>query len=97
MTPEQIAANIMDEACLPEPLIKNGVDRAIRASIATALREARNQTLEEAADLVDNYDGPKAPATWSLEEQYAFERGNIETCNSLPHHILALKHKDGQP
>lgn len=40
MTPEQRAANIMDEACLGERWIVNGVDAALRRSIAAAIRDA---------------------------------------------------------
>lgn len=41
MTPEQIAADIMDNACLPEKLVKMGVDAALRRSIAEAIRKER--------------------------------------------------------
>lgn len=40
ITPEQRAADIMDEACLGEQWIKNGVDAALRQSIAGAIHEA---------------------------------------------------------
>src|SRR5271157_6538343 len=36
----RIAANIMDQACLGDPWVKNGVDAALRRDIATALVEA---------------------------------------------------------
>lgn len=39
MTPEQIAADIMDSACLGEPYVRNGVDAALRKDIAAAIRE----------------------------------------------------------
>ena len=37
MDSRKVAADIMDAACLPEALVKAGVDRAIRDSIVTAL------------------------------------------------------------
>ena len=54
MTPEERAQRIVDEACLPEPFVKNGVHKAIRDDIAQALREARQQALREAAEVARN-------------------------------------------
>ena len=39
MDPRQTANDIMDEACLPEALVANGVDRAIRDRIVLALEQ----------------------------------------------------------
>jgi len=40
MKPTDWARDIMDNACLPEFLVKNGADKAIRSSIAKAITEA---------------------------------------------------------
>jgi acyl-CoA hydrolase len=45
MTPEERARDIIDEASLGEPFIKNGCDAALRKTIVAAIREA-----EEASD-----------------------------------------------
>jgi len=42
-TPRGIAANIMDNACLPKSLVDNGVDKALREAIAKAIEEAYGQ------------------------------------------------------
>jgi hypothetical protein len=45
------ANDIMDEACLGEPWVKNGVDAALRVAIAAALRAER----ERCARFVENW------------------------------------------
>jgi hypothetical protein len=47
----QKANDIMDEACLGEPWVKNGVDAALRVAIAAALRAER----EACARFVENW------------------------------------------
>ena len=39
---QKIAADLMDEACLPEALVSNGVDRALRERIAFAVNRERD-------------------------------------------------------
>ena len=39
---QKVAADIMDEACLPEVLVTNGVDRALRERIALAVNRERD-------------------------------------------------------
>lgn len=40
MNPRKTADDIMDEACLPEAFVANGVDKALRERIALAIRDA---------------------------------------------------------
>ncbi len=40
------ARNIMDEACLPEAMVKNGTDAALRSRIAQALVSAEQRGRE---------------------------------------------------
>jgi len=48
------ARNIMDEACLPEAMVKNGTDAALRSRIAKALlaAEQRGREMERPEVLV---------------------------------------------
>ena len=39
---QKIAADLMDEACLPEVLVANGVDKALRERIAFAVNRERD-------------------------------------------------------
>jgi len=41
MDPRKRADEIMDQACLPEVMVKNGLDKALRESIALAIRDAQ--------------------------------------------------------
>jgi hypothetical protein len=72
----QSAANIMDNACLPEALIKNGVDKALRGDIAQAIAQARREGFEMAKTAAhdkmltyaggNHYDKNRAQAIASL-------------------------------
>ena len=46
------AADIMDQACLPVALVKNGVDKCLRINIAAALAKVERDTFKRAAEIV---------------------------------------------
>lgn len=54
----EIARDIMDNACLPEPCISNGIDRAMRKTIAEALQsygaEREREGIRKAAKAARN-------------------------------------------
>lgn len=52
-TARERANNIMDEACLPEFLIMNGVDTVLRDSITAAIEAAVLAELEACAEIQD--------------------------------------------
>jgi hypothetical protein len=54
---EEKAANILDEACLPETFHKNGVYGSMKTSIATALRQVAEAEREACAVIADDEDG----------------------------------------
>ena len=42
-TPDEIADDILDQACLGEPHVRNGVDAALRKDIAEAIQAERDE------------------------------------------------------
>jgi hypothetical protein len=62
MTPEEKkASDIMDNACLGEPWIKNGVDAQLRKDITAGLRESIQDERKACAALVRSVTATELP------------------------------------
>jgi hypothetical protein len=66
MTPEQIANDIMDNACLGVAHVENGVDATIRHSIAEAIKDAfqRGVNLGVTGRIEIEFNPPQRERQW---------------------------------
>lgn len=81
MTPEQIAAHCLLGAAFKTPEAADDV----LAAIATALRQARNEALEEAKKAAEG------------EMEHTPDDSWYHAAETIAEQIEALKHKEGQP
>ena len=78
-TPKQIADDIMDQACLGDPYVRNGVDAALRKDIAAAIREAEERERKRIAQALrikavqhgENLRGDRALEAWRALSRFA--------------------------
>jgi len=66
-TPEQRARDIMDQACLSENYVRNGVDAALRKDIADAIRDAVAEARRNMGQgIPEDIDGAEPPSVMGI-------------------------------